>query len=478
MPLDLAWVVPSAQELRIALGKIGTFGGVLVDADGKPLAGARVRATLRFSRMAGESAPAGGEGSYAGVQFAVSVYVDSASDLGAPKETVTAADGSFTLPGDIPSAIYESSLEVRAADGSRLSVRQPASLPPPGAMPVTRAVQPGLHTLAPGERPRFTAVPSARIKGRVISEVPGLDLTGLTARIPRGHIEPPTEAPIDREGRFVFDDLDESPVDVILAGPGVHGSWTFAPTRVGALKPGATLPVSIRVLHGVEVRGQVVARGSGKPGEGVEIEVWSPAASGAEPLRTVVGADGRYTLRLPPGDTILAVSHPGERFIALQADGKDPLTRPVGAFVQFVPTASAAKFAIPEGAATFDAPPIEVAPAVTLHGRLVAKDGKPISRAQILPVTSRPFRNMQGPAPTDERGAFQFRPGNGTVEAGQEVHLGILRPGFAPRSLTVTPDADGFVEVVVPDEAPAESEGIKGELNGVIVEPVVTPAGR
>ncbi|WP_165248180.1 carboxypeptidase regulatory-like domain-containing protein [Paludisphaera soli] len=479
MPLDISWVVARGREIRIALRKLGTLGGILVDAAGNPLEGARVRAMLRSSRDPEQgAADRASAGVYAMNKFTISILIDPSSGLGASREATTAADGSFTLPGDIPSAIYDASLEVRGADGTALSIRRSAPLPPAGSPPTTQIVANGLQTLTPGERPRLTVVPSARIEGRVISEVPGLDLATLSVRVSRSLLRPSAETRPDREGRFVLDGLDESPIDLVLAGPGVHASWTFRPARVDSPAPGATLPVDIRVVRGVEVRGRVVARGSGSPGEGVEVEVWSPSVPDAEALRTVIGEDGRYALRLPAGETILVVSHPGERFVALRADGRNPLSRPAGPFVQFAPTASAVKFTVPEGAQAFEAPPIEVAHAVTLHGRLLAGDGKPIAGAHVSPMSDRPFRSMQGPPPSDDRGYFRFRPGPGTVEVGQEVHLGILRPGVAPRNVRVTPDDEGFVEVVVPDEAPAASEGMKGELNEFIVEPVVTPAGR
>jgi hypothetical protein len=92
-PVDLA----SGQDLQVRLGASVRLGGILRDADGQPLAGARV--TLRF-----EDLPAG---------FPAEHYP---ADLASRQSGLSSAEGAFRFDS-IPAGKYR--VEVTAADGRR-----------------------------------------------------------------------------------------------------------------------------------------------------------------------------------------------------------------------------------------------------------------------------------------------------------------------------------------------------------------------
>jgi len=479
--LDPGWILASGVDFRVRLAKLGTFGGVLVDGDGKPLPGARVR----IDGMLSSTPPARPrDDGPATIQFAISISTQPRDADGAPIAATTAADGSFVFPAEFPADPCELRLEAFDAEGRRLSIRPPA--PPAGPDAATRFVRLGAIEFRPGVRAPLTAVPTARIEGRVVSQIPGLDLAALTARIATEPFKAPQTTPVDRDGRFAFDGLGETPIEVTLDGPGVDASWTYAAARLKAPEPGATVAATIEATPGVEVRGRVVARGSGVPAEGIEVEARPRSSPRSNPVRARVDAEGRYTLRLPQGATLVAVSHPCERFTGLASKPQfrraaDAFVAPVdtapsGAFVVALNhTASAVEFAVPAGASAFEAPALEVAPAVTLRGRLRTEEGRPIAGVLVTAMSDRPYRSPAGwddvaAVRTDEEGRFRFQPGPATVELGTPAHLGVLRPGGrGGEPVEAVPDGDGFVDVVLPAKPAARpTSGAGGVLDGFV----------
>ncbi|OJW24989.1 MAG: hypothetical protein BGO49_01785 [Planctomycetales bacterium 71-10] len=415
------------DALKITLEAPREFRGVLVDPKGRPIAGARVRIEQSFPHLTGEGKDgATFQGVAVGTFSSSTTEGESSFTFSAftpPSEVETAADGSFAVPSALNSP--RMALKLRATrDGRPL-----APLSPPRQK---ARVFNGLIVVDAGERPEIVVGPGGRVEGRVVSQVDGLDPATLTAtaRGPRGDV---VSAPVDGEGRFVLEGMDEGECHVGLRGPGEGRDWTWIRPTPRALESGKAAAVVVEVVRGVEVRGRVVVRGTDEPAPGVGVAI-TPGREAARPSTVATAdADGRYALRLPPGAAILSFHRPAEQFAGLQVQPERRLE-------------------IPE-AATFEAPDVEAERAVTIHGRVVDARGAAVAGATlIVSGSTRPApaeSSVAVFAPTKGDGSFRFRPGAATVPPGEEVQLHVMTDGRASR-VAVAPDAEGRVEVVLP----------------------------
>ena len=100
------------------------------------------------------------------------------------------------------------------------------------------------------------------------------------------------------------------------------------------LKSGQTTEVTIELIRGVQVEGQVVDAETGKPLAGVDVGVYGPIRprSGAAIVSTVTDREGWYRFRLPPGETYFYPRgpyppgyprHQGGRTVNIPADARE-----------------------------------------------------------------------------------------------------------------------------------------------------------
>ncbi len=457
----IRWMDAGMREDHVdrKLGKPEPFAAVVVNEKGKPLAGAKISVeTIAHSSGTANTISTGFE--------AVCPEVIAGSPLEGLFEATTAADGSFAFRTFVSGSGLK--LAVINGDGRKSRLRP--------AKPSTERLRQqleddGFITAAPGERPVLVLVPGARVSGRVVTKLPGVDIGGLEVIYqgsgPTGVYRPIKNpgggALIDVDGRFILDGLSEGTINVFVHGDGENRDWTYRAASDVELKPGVTTEVEIELIRGVAVEGTVLVQGTNTPLQGAQVGVYGPfrPRSGAMTAGAITDANGRYRYRLPAGETYFYVMGTPEGFTRLY-DGRSGRT-----------------LTIPDTALAFAVPPIAVAPAVTLRGHVLDAAGKPIAGATVVGMCEnglcRPFPGQE--TVTDARGEFRLPRGlYNTVAIGKSARLLIRLPGGAEHEATATPAADGAVNVKLPTRGD-EIKGVEGpgsvapeELAGVVVD--------
>ena len=166
----------SFRETTLHLAKPGPHKAILVDEQGKPLAGAAVR--LEDVRYAYENKAAGGRITGAGYS-----YYRREVLAGSPLEqlfiTKTDDRGAFALGCLSPEAWLR--LAVTTADGRHLRVKLG-----PGAADQNDTMMEGMGFVRTpaGSAARLIAFPAARVQGRVTTKLAGVSVSGLKVRLP------------------------------------------------------------------------------------------------------------------------------------------------------------------------------------------------------------------------------------------------------------------------------------------------------
>ena len=315
---------------------------------------------------------------------------------------------------------------------------------------------------------RIVAVPAARIAGRVVTKLPGVDVTGLKAFFQDSHL-PGRYTPgknfdgtvlTDADGRFTIDGLSAGLVNVTIDGGIDNRDWTYRAANMVELKAGTTTEVTFELIRGVEIEGTVVAGKTGVPLP--EVQLALRGTSGPRSSGAVAGgktdSTGRYRCRVPSGETYIYVFGPPHGFTRLRGDG------------------SSRTVTIPEGTLKFELPPIELAPAATLRGHVFDAGDKPIVGAKVVGICEnglcRPFPGQE--TVTDVRGEFRLPPGMyNTVAIGKPARLLIRLRDGAEHEAVATPAADGAVNI----KLPTGGAEIKGALGPRTVEPQANRGG-
>ncbi len=457
----MRWMDAGIREDHVdrKLGKPEPFAAVVVDEKGNPLVGAKIS----VERIAYGSAT---DNRISASFVDVPPEVIAGSPLESLFETTTAADGSFAFRTFVSGQGLK--LAVTTGDGRKSRLR-PAT---PSTERLRKHLEDdGFMTAALGERTLFVVVPGARVSGRVISKLPGVDVAGLEVNYQgsrsRG-VYRPIKNPFggvrtDVDGRFILDGLSEGTINVFVHGEGENTEWTYRAASDVELKPGVTAEVSIELIRGVAVEGTVLVHGTNTPLQGARVGVYGPfrPRSGAMTTGATTDANGRYRYRLPAGETYFYVMGAPKGFTRLDEEE------------------SSRTVTIADTALSFAVPPIAVAPAVTLRGHVVDAVGKPIAGASVVGTCEnglcRPFPGQE--TVTDARGEFRLPPGMyNTVAIGKSARLLIRLPGGAEHEAVATPTADGAVNVKLPTGG-HEIKGVEGpgsvapeELAGVVVD--------
>ena len=179
-------------------------------------------------------------------------------------ETVTNPDGSFTLEAVGPESWLR--LGVTAADGKAMRVK--AEHDATNGIS-TMLAESGFVEATPDKRVRLVAFPAARVKGRVVTRLPGMRVAELTvsyqgSRVPGGgnHMANlgAQNIPVGDDGRFVIDGLNEGTINVFVHGAGEGKDWTCRAADDVPLTSGETSEVVLEPIRGVAVEGTVVVQ--------------------------------------------------------------------------------------------------------------------------------------------------------------------------------------------------------------------------
>lgn len=456
------------------LQPLAPFSAQLVDEQGRGVAAARVR--VEMFATASYTANSHGGSLMTGYQY-IRHAVLRGSPLERLFETTTGPDGSFTLNACGPE--WWLKFDVTTDDGKRFRVRADGK---PHGQIIASMSDSGFVAAPSGAPAKLVAVPSARVSGRVVTQVPGVSVAGLTASYQpsreRGDPRMPANfgarVQTDASGHFGFESLAVGTINVFVHGDGENDTWTYRAGQDVALAAGKTSEVVIELIRGVEVEGSVVAQGTRTPVENARVGVYGPFRPRSGPMTTgaVTDESGHFRYRLPAGETYFYMMNPPSGYTTLPNGGS---TRTV---------------TIPEDAARFEVPPITLAGALSVHGRVLDAGGVPVVGATVVGICQggrcTPLPGSQ--AHTFGDGSFWLPTGwNNTVAAGQVAHLLIRLRDGTEHEAAALPAADGTVNVKLallqrrPEPAPTprarkpvEVEGPKtvapDEIAGVVVD--------
>ncbi len=227
---------------------------------------------------------------------------------------------------------------------------------------------PGLGTQQFGFRPSgvgpkpVSLFPVGRVKGRVLAD-DSKELRELPLVVATFHSRQVSPAAglfhvvTSAEGRFDLAEVPEGRLNVaLLSQPG--SPWFGRMENQPQVVAGMTAEVTLKLVRGVRVRGLVRERGTGRPIAGVAVNL----GFGGEPVRT--DAEGRYDGFAPPGKRLIY-------------------------YVWSTPPAYASHLFnqpavdVPAKAAEFELPAIELDRAVSVRGTVVNGDGKPAAGASV-----------------------------------------------------------------------------------------------
>jgi hypothetical protein len=281
-------------EVDLTLGVPEPYVGEVHDPEKRPLAGV----TISIERMIG---PVGQAESR---RF---LYPYAATVRGTPLEGV-----------------------LTAKSDERGRFRFPA-VPSPGMLTLN-ADAPGKASHRGGEYPRRgteehpalvgPVYPEARLEGRVISSVPGVEVANMKLRV-SAIVLGGTDGVLmtDGEGRFQLSRRPFDTMDIHLKRPCPlpEDRWTYRPAYNVNLRPGQTARPTIEIVRGGCLEGRVVDEKSGAPLKGVLVNLRPKDASrpGFDFVQPT-DADGRYAARLAPGE-----------WRVFRWDGKPGLDRPI-----------------------------------------------------------------------------------------------------------------------------------------------------
>ena len=461
----------NAREDRVErrLGKLEPFTGVLVDGSGRAVGGARVRIEIFAHSSASPRNPSGVRTISTSYSYVRRDIIDG-TPLEGVFETITDQDGRFTLRASPPETWLE--LGVTSQGGGSMRVKAEKLDAERVALLVTEG---GFVSANAGEPARLVAFPAARVAGRVVSTLSDVRAAGLRvsfqgsrpAREYRGNPNMGAQRVFTGEdGRFVIDGLNEGTINVFIHGKGEGEKWTYRRMLQVSWCSGRERTAGGRLselIRGVEVEGTILAKGAKTPVVGANVAVYGPSRprSGAMTQGAMTDDKGRFHYRLPPGETYFYVMGPPTGYTRLPGEE------------------SSRTVTITGDTTRFDVPPIELAAAVTVRGRVLDAAGSPVVGAKVVGTCE---GNVCTPLPgtdtvTNQNGEFLLPEGGfNSVAIGKAARLLIRLADGAEHEAAVVPTADGSVTVKLPVVGDKGQGGRgpqnvgPGELAGMVVD--------
>ncbi len=139
------------------------------------------------------------------------------------------------------------------------------------------------------------------------------------------------------------------------------------------------------------VKGAILTSDTREPVVGAEISGRSPPRVPRIPIRATTDANGRYSIRLPAGNSTLQVISLGSTRIAANYD-----------------TPGKTNLQIEANQSEFEAAEILIQPRHLVKGRVLDRDGKPVANQEVV-LHSGVYRHLRGQSQTNQDGTFEMR---------------------------------------------------------------------
>lgn len=346
---------------EISLTEVADLTGRVVDAEGRPIAGAKLKPrSVYVSRAIAER-----------VAAARNDRPDFFPDLADQYQATTAADGTFKLsrlPRD--SGI---TFDVSVPDFDKLRVvldsGRPATLrlARPGSVAGRVAVADGDLAAAEGLQLQIDLQPEA-----AKNEEASIFYRGI--------------APVGKAGAFRFDGLP--PGNYVISSVERQNVPLFAepspPVEVAAGEQVAELTLPLKKAQ--PIQGAVIDAQTGAGIEGVEVRIdtWTDAPL-AEARVVNTDAEGRFSAWVPPGPCRVRVAEVPEQYLVPPPTNTAPRDVPVDGW-----------------------PTISLNRGVTIEGTVVDELGEPVPGAEIVVSGSRSFSRRNDPLLSDRSGKFKL----------------------------------------------------------------------
>jgi protocatechuate 3,4-dioxygenase beta subunit len=406
------WVAVAAakEELTLRLIKDVPIRGRILDPDGKPVAGARIK-IASVSAAKGKDLEGYLEAVRKGAGYAFAKNW-SGPLPGQPAVVTTGEDGRFKLTGFGRERVIRLHLEGPAITTAELDV-------------MTRAAERvgNLH----GASFDYLTVASRPIRGVVRDKDTRKPLAGVSVGI-GGNTW--CKAITDKEGRYELLGLAKSPNYDLTIKPAAGQLYFQRHAQFKDTAGLAALTADIDMVQGLTLRGKVTDRATGKPIREAWVEyfplafnpyvnrkiagVWWPQSE------ATTGPDGRYELTVLPGQGVLCVRGPKpdaympalvtpkeiKAFFKAPLFGSE-LSRDIGGVGTFLPEHNHALVLLEPGEkdnALVKDVTLEPAKFLTLKGRVVGPDGKPLTGVTVQGLSRRRFdeTTLEGPEFTVE----------------------------------------------------------------------------
>jgi RNA polymerase sigma factor (sigma-70 family) len=273
------WTTPGqrpAGELTLRLTANDTaIDGRALDLQGKPVAGARVR-VLRVETTAGDDLEPflkewrSSNNAYLALGRLTKVLRDPTL-AGLPGSVTTDADGRFHLPGAGKERVVVLSIEAPLIEQATFRVlprtaAEVKALVKPPTESMMRRGEPA-PPLVYGTRFDHLGTPARSIAGTVRDRETGKPMPGVRMRANAvgNPGENPPETTTDKEGRYQLHGLPKADRYNVFAWPGDFSAYVPGGKEVSGGEGTATATADFELVRGVEVRGRVTDKVTGKP---------------------------------------------------------------------------------------------------------------------------------------------------------------------------------------------------------------------
>jgi RNA polymerase sigma factor (sigma-70 family) len=301
--------------------------------------------------------------------------------------------------------------------------------------------------------------PAGRVEGHVVAARPEWT-RGVKVYLATNHATAPfgpgvgategsSEVTTDDNGRFVVPAIAEGRLELAAH---LDPSRPVRPRPIdhAEVRAHETATLAIFLQKALRLRGAIRVKGTGEPVAGASIYVdygWGNDVRGPEGAEQAAGGDtvvtdaaGRFETFGLPGGARMQVIYLPEAFARLG----DPIIE---------------RYQVPPDVESFDLPVIEVARGISISGRLVDAEDRPIADARIFASRGRENR---GVAITDRRGDFTM---TGVLPGGGFSYQVAAKPKDQPAAAEVVRERPLLLRAPINDaRKTAEAAGVHGTV--------------